>query len=145
MLDVDCFKSYNDTYGHVAGDDCLKRIASVFQVTLNRASDFAGRYGGEEFIGILPETDHDGATQLAERIRAEVEALDITHAGSLIGPCVTVSLGVVTVNCSAITSFLDAVALADQYLYHAKALGRNQVCAWNGFRPEPAVLDGQSN
>lgn len=82
MADVDYFKRYNDVYGHQGGDDCLRAVASVFQRLVFRASDLAARYGDEEFAVILPSTDLDGAREVAERIRAEVAAAVLPHAGS---------------------------------------------------------------
>ncbi|WP_148707069.1 diguanylate cyclase [Marinobacter sp. F3R11] len=127
MIDVDFFKDFNDTYGHLAGDECLKQVADVIQSKLKRPQDLATRYGGEEFCCILPETDHAGATTIAMSIKDEVAALGIPHTGSAIETYVTASLGVATLifddpaNCEAI------VKLADERLYQAKKNGRNQV------------------
>ncbi len=129
LLDVDHFKAFNDTYGHVAGDECLQRIGKLLQVKLNRASDLAARYGGEEFAGILPGTEHAGALQLAELIRTEVERLQIPHDRSPTADHVTISLGVVTLNCSDCRSVTNMIAIADQCLYQAKSQGRNRVVA----------------
>lgn len=129
LLDVDFFKQFNDTYGHLAGDECLRGVAGVFQDVFLRPSDLAARYGGEEFAGILPETGHDGAIAVAEAIRARVEALAITHAASAAGDCVTVSVGVVTVSDRSLETPLELVAAADRQLYRAKSEGRNRVCA----------------
>jgi len=127
ILDVDYFKAFNDTYGHVAGDECLKSIAKLFRNTLSRASDLAARYGGEEFAGILPDTDSVGAIRIAELIRTEVESLQICHASSPSADHVTVSLGVVTFNYSGRSTSTDMIAIADQCLYRAKSEGRNRV------------------
>jgi len=127
ILDVDHFKAFNDTYGHMAGDECLKRIAEVLLKNINRASDLAARYGGEEFVGILPETDYVGARSLAEQIRSDVESLKILHKSSSTADHVTVSLGVVTLNGSEIQSPAHLIDLADQKLYRAKSEGRNRV------------------
>jgi diguanylate cyclase (GGDEF)-like protein len=131
LLDVDHFKPFNDTYGHVAGDQCLRQIAQVFRDFLHRKPDFAARYGGEEFVGVLPETDHDGAVALAEKIRSSVLRLAIPHKASATGDCVSVSLGVVTLDCSTLKVPADAVSLADQQLYRAKSGGRNRIATWN--------------
>ena len=139
MLDVDNFKPFNDTYGHVVGDECLKQVASVFCSSLNRAPDFAARYGGEEFVGILPETDHEGAVILAEKIREQVQALGIPHVTSQVQPNVTASLGVITLDCSTIDSAFDALTLVDKQLYRAKAQGRNRVMSWNGMAAGEAL------
>jgi len=126
MLDVDFFKKFNDRYGHVAGDDCLRRVAGAIATGPRRPTDLAARYGGEEFAVILPDTDADGARAVAEKIRQAVQSLAIPHADS---PCgdVTVSLGVHTC-CPA--DEMDAAPLsciegADALLYQAKTRGRN--------------------
>ena len=137
LLDVDHFKNYNDSYGHVAGDECLKRISGVLDVSLNRAPDMPARYGGEEFAAILPETEHEGAVAIAERIRSDVAALAIHHGGSSVSDHVTVSVGIVTHDCSAIGSPKEFVMMADEQLYRAKAEGRNRIACRN--RQEPIV------
>lgn len=127
MMDIDLFKSYNDTYGHVAGDECLRRVAALLKAKVGRSQDTAARYGGEEFAVIMPETGEDGAAVLAEKIRKGVEELDIPHSASVVAPRVTVSLGVVTLRPTAATEDRDVVARADAALYEAKASGRNVV------------------
>ena len=126
MLDVDFFKLYNDTYGHLAGDDCLKRITAALLSSL-RASDFAARYGGEEFVTLLYESDKEGALVTAERIRAKVESLQIPHQSSQISPYVTVSLGMATFVPSDGSAPDHLINMADQMLYRAKNNGRNRV------------------
>lgn len=126
MLDIDHFKAYNDCYGHVSGDDCLRRIARVIADSVVRAADFAARYGGEEFACILPETDMDGAVAIAEKIRRGIMDLAIPHCSSPTADCVTTSLGVVTIRCSADIPASDIVVLADKMLYKAKHGGRNR-------------------
>ena len=141
ILDVDHFKAYNDNYGHIAGDECLKQIAGVFQRNLNRTSDLAARYGGEEFAGVMPGTEHPGTILLAEQIRADVEALKILHGKSLTAPHVTISLGVATFNCAQLKSSSHAVAIADKLLYRAKTEGRNRVVALNATNAtEPLAI-----
>jgi len=127
MIDVDQFKDFNDTYGHVAGDDCLIRIGKMLKEVALRAPDTAARYGGEEFAVILPETESFGAKAIAERIRKGVEDLGIPHAASDVAECVTVSLGVVSVSTKGMLSPEQVVALADEALYLAKNSGRNRV------------------
>lgn len=127
ILDVDHFKAFNDTYGHVAGDETLKSIARILKDELNRASDMPARYGGEEFAGILPDTDHAGAVRVAELIREAVEKLQICHARSPIADHVTVSLGVVTYTGSGCRPSANLISVADQCLYQAKQKGRNRV------------------
>ena len=130
MFDVDYFKRYNDTYGHVAGDACLRQVAQTMQDTLARPADLAARYGGEEFVALLPDTDPAGARMVAERIRQAVMALAIPHAGNGAG-VVTISAGVYTSSAEAGMAAGSPTALvqrADALLYQAKQSGRNQVC-----------------
>jgi two-component system chemotaxis family response regulator WspR len=127
MIDVDNFKLYNDTYGHVAGDEVLKRIAATVQACLCRSGDLAARFGGEEFAVVLPGTPLKGVRTLAEKIRGEVEALQVPHAHSSTGPCVTISIGgasVMPTHESPMTSLIEAADLA---LYKAKRDGKNLV------------------
>jgi diguanylate cyclase (GGDEF)-like protein len=128
MLDVDFFKKFNDGYGHVVGDNCLKQVAYTIRGSLQRPADFAARYGGEEFACILPNTDLDGALAIAERIRTNIENLDIPHRNSLISDHITVSLGVCTVSSYLETCPSEVITKADQQLYRAKESGRNQIC-----------------
>jgi diguanylate cyclase (GGDEF)-like protein len=128
MLDVDFFKKFNDGYGHVMGDECLKQVAYTIRGTLHRPADFAARYGGEEFACILPDTDVTGAVAIAEQIRANIEDLNIPHRNSLIADHVTASVGVFTVTHYANISVNEVVSKADQQLYLAKENGRNQIC-----------------
>jgi len=127
MLDVDYFKNFNDRYGHVAGDDCLRHMAEVFRRIVVRSSDIVARYGGEEFVVILPDTGIHGARELAERIRKAVEALDIPHDVSDISKHVTVSLGVVTASPKQMDSPDPILSLVDDAMYRAKNGGRNRV------------------
>ena len=127
MLDVDHFKKFNDTYGHVAGDNCLRHLAAALTGAVRRPADIAARYGGEEFAVILPETDTHGAAHVAEGVRRGVEALGILHATSDVAGHVTVSLGVVTVFPSRLVAPDRIVALADLALYEAKRAGRNRI------------------
>lgn len=136
ILDVDHFKSFNDHFGHVVGDQCLKSIADVFQRQLHRPPDLAARYGGEEFAGILPETGFVGAVSMAEKIRSEVLALAIHQNPALSQNFVSVSLGVITLDCSTLHTPIDVVAMADRQLYRAKSEGRNRVVSWNGIGAE---------
>jgi diguanylate cyclase (GGDEF)-like protein len=129
MFDVDYFKRYNDHYGHLAGDDCLRMVAQAIRTGANRPADLAVRYGGEEFIVLLPETDLAGAAAVAERIREQVASLGIPHQASQ-GGIVTVSAGVFSGtpgDCS--QDPLDFVESADRALYEAKETGRNKVVA----------------
>lgn len=126
LLDVDFFKLYNDHYGHLSGDDCLKRLSSAFPAVLRRASDFAARYGGEEFGVLLPEIDPEGVVRIAENLRHAVADMRIDHAHSMAAPYVTVSIGAAsTIPVSGMTSRL-LLETADNALYEAKGDGRNQ-------------------
>lgn len=127
LLDVDHFKRFNDRYGHVEGDDCLRRVGQALRTVVGRASDVAARYGGEEFAVVLPETEAAGARTMAERIRRAVEELDIPHADNSVMPRVTVSLGVATRYATELAAPESLVELADQALYRAKQAGRNRV------------------
>jgi diguanylate cyclase (GGDEF)-like protein/hemerythrin-like metal-binding protein len=140
MLDIDHFKAFNDGYGHVSGDDCLRRIARVIAGSVVRPADFAARYGGEEFACILPETGTSGAVAIAEKIRLGIMGLVIPHNFSPTADCVTVSIGVATITCSADEPASDLVVLADKMLYKAKAAGRNRVeVSASHFCPRPAT------
>ncbi len=129
LLDADYFKAYNDIYGHVSGDDCLRGIAQVISTIAKRPSDTAARYGGEEFACILPDTDFCGAMKIAGEIRSGVEALNIPHKGSSVADYVTISLGVLTLDSIDNLSPREFVDACDQLLYQAKSLGRNQIAA----------------
>lgn len=127
MLDIDYFKAFNDTYGHQGGDECLKQVATAIKNVLRRPSDCAFRYGGEEFVVILPETHKAGAKRVAEKIRAAIEKLEIPHAGSKISQWVTISLGTATMVPTKYTPSMNLIASADKALYQAKQDGRNLV------------------
>jgi two-component system chemotaxis family response regulator WspR len=126
MCDVDCFKAYNDTYGHPAGDLCLKRTAAVLTEHLRRPADLVARYGGEEFAIVLPDTSAEGALHIADACRAHLETLAIEHGGAA-GGIVTLSLGVTTLVPQAGIETSALVAQADKALYAAKQGGRNRV------------------
>ncbi|MBP2637129.1 MAG: diguanylate cyclase with and Cache sensor [Firmicutes bacterium] len=127
MLDVDWFKRYNDTYGHVAGDQCLQKIAEVLQSMAKRPADLAARYGGEEFALILPNTNAAGAEELGNQILEAVRKLGIINETSAAGAVVTVSLGIATCIPSENEGPHKLIRTADQALYHAKEAGRNQL------------------
>ena len=128
LMDVDYFKRYNDRYGHQAGDDCLRRVASAIQSGLMRPCDLAARYGGEEFACILPGTDLPGALAVAERLGQLVRDLRIEHALSDVNDLVTVSIGVAVSTAGYHGEAASLVALADSELYRAKREGRNRTC-----------------
>ncbi|NLY54019.1 MAG: diguanylate cyclase [Firmicutes bacterium] len=125
LLDIDHFKEYNDRYGHVRGDECLRQIGSVLACSINPSVDLAARYGGEEFACILPDTDIQAAVAIAEKIRQGIQDLRIEHEDSPVSQFVTASFGVTTVQYSTDISPADIVAMADKLLYKAKVSGRN--------------------
>ncbi len=128
LIDADHFKSFNDNYGHQAGDHCLQQIAAVIQSHATRPGDLAARYGGEEFALLLSETDADGARTVAERIRRAVEDLHIPHTGNTAGGVVTVSIGVACIDAASQHHSTKAlIKIADENLYAAKAAGRNRI------------------
>jgi diguanylate cyclase (GGDEF)-like protein len=127
MIDVDFFKDYNDNYGHQRGDECLARIATTLDDTLHRPRDLVARYGGEEFTVILPDTGSDGALQVAETMRAKIEALALEHARSGVARYVTISLGVSTLTPGHPSKMSTLLHAADRALYQAKRSGRNCV------------------
>jgi diguanylate cyclase (GGDEF)-like protein len=120
MIDIDNFKSYNDRFGHQAGDDCLRGVAEVLRSSIHRAADLVARYGGEEFAILLPETDAESARQMGERLRAQVEQ-----------ECAaTISVGVSTSQPSRDAADTEElIRRADAALYEAKRGGRNRVLA----------------
>ena len=127
MLDVDKFKSYNDTYGHLMGDKCLQLISEVLKNTIHRPRDIVARYGGEEFVVLMPETDLEGAKNVAENIRSAIEKLEILHEGSPSYGVVTVSIGVAAIMPEEKSSPENLMAIADEALYRAKKGGKNRV------------------
>jgi len=129
VVDVDHFKAFNDTYGHAAGDEVLRRIAASLQTSLRRPGDFVARYGGEEFVMLLPGIDSEGARILCEHTRADVESERIAHAVSDVAPWITISLGGATRVPRDSTPNPELFSLADSCLYVAKNSGRNRV-AW---------------
>ncbi|MES2947712.1 MAG: diguanylate cyclase [Pseudomonadota bacterium] len=128
MVDVDHFKSYNDSFGHPQGDECLKRIAAVMAKSVLRSGELVARYGGEEFAVILPDVEARMAEQLGQRIRGSVEQLQIPGAHPD-GPVVTVSIGAASTSVFAGATPAQLLAAADVALYQAKHLGRNCVVA----------------
>ena len=129
MLDIDFFKPYNDNYGHGVGDTCLCKVATALVGSVNRSSDLVARYGGDEFVALLPDINPNGAIQIAQRMCDRVRALDIVHGYSDASSTVTISVG----TAGAVPSIDETPAVllekADRQLYRAKALGRNRVCS----------------
>lgn len=126
MLDIDHFKRFNDHYGHGRGDECLIKVAAALQQVIKRPGDLLARYGGEEFAVILPETDPRGVRQVAEDLRAAVEAMKYPHAYSKVAEHVTVSVGGTAQTITANTGMQDVLDIADAALYAAKEQGRNR-------------------
>lgn len=129
MIDVDDFKRYNDTYGHLAGDEVLMDVGNMIQKCADRPTDLAARFGGEEFIAILPTTSLEEGRALGEKICRRVEQLGISHSGSSAGKIVTVSVGCASMIPQRGDVLVALVNLADAALYEAKHLGKNRVVA----------------
>jgi len=129
FIDIDHFKNYNDLYGHVTGDNCLKTVARVLQSSLGRPADFLARFGGEEFIILLPDTSETGCLHLAENIRTTLKMLHIDHQDSSVADYLTVSIGAVTCNDVTQCNRVQLLEEADKLLYMAKHDGRNCVRA----------------
>jgi len=127
LLDVDFFKRYNDHYGHVEGDDCLRRVAKALTPTATRPRDFLARYGGEEFVLLLPASDEAASKLLAERCRQAIFKAQIAHAASPSGQLLTVSMGVGTIIPAAGDDPVRFIDLVDQRLYRAKQRGRDRI------------------
>ena len=129
MIDVDHFKEFNDQYGHIAGDECLKRIGDALTKHIKRRTDSVCRFGGEEFVCILPKTGSDQAVEIAESLRGAVEEMKIAHAHhEAVGyPYVTISLGVATTVPHQGLSAIELIHEADKMLYLSKDYGRNRL------------------
>lgn len=152
MIDADLFKAYNDEYGHLRGDACLKQIAETAMDVVARPGDLLTRFGGEEFAVILPHTDVDGALNVGRALCESMRARKLPHIGNPHG-IVTVSVGCATMVPTLGTHPVNLVELADEALYDAKRRGRNQVCigkskagslAENKDRPPAASILGKS-
>ncbi len=127
LMDIDFFKQYNDHYGHIEGDETLKKVAQALKQTIKRPGDFVGRYGGEEFVIVLPNTDKEGAVKIAEEVRYAVEALHIMHESSKINEYITISVGCATWIPDHEHTVSDFINQTDEALYTAKRQGRNRV------------------
>lgn len=125
MLDIDFFKQYNDQYGHIQGDDCLRTVARTLAEAVNRPRDFVGRFGGEEFVLVLPETDAASAKQIAEKCRLLIQQQQIPHESSAVSDMLTISLGVGTITPGMADDKKAFVEAVDQCLYKAKDMGRD--------------------
>lgn len=127
FIDIDYFKLYNDTYGHILGDECLKLVAESIKASLKRTGDTVARYGGEEFVVLLPGTGLEGTEFAAEKIRENVESLKLAHSASIASEYVTISLGVAAVVPERAGTVSMVIDMADKALYRAKEQGRNRV------------------
>ena len=130
MCDVDHFKPFNDYYGHLAGDDCLRQIAQILERVVKRPADLAARYGGEEFAFVLPNTDIEGSIHIAKQIQTEIAELALPHANAPGQNTVTVSLGIASLIPTDHSSPDCLIAMADQALYIAKTKGRSTYCIY---------------
>lgn len=128
LADIDCFKQYNDHYGHLAGDACLKRVAGLLEST-TRGRDLLGRFGGEEFLLVLPETDAAAALDCARRCLACLAEAQLPHVASTAGEMLTASFGVATIVPSAADAPAALIEAVDRCLYQAKAQGRDRIVA----------------
>ena len=126
LIDLDFFKEYNDTYGHGAGDVCLKKVAEALTGRLLRSDDFVARYGGEEFLVVMPYTDEKGADLIGDKLLDSVRALRIKHKKSKVADHVTISAGAVTVRPSRNDQAIEYIKCADEALYASKQNGRNR-------------------
>ena len=132
MMDVDFFKKYNDTYGHVEGDACLRRVAKAASEGLCRPSDVLARYGGEELVALLPGTTIEGAMSVARRIMESMNNKAVPHAASSVSKHVTLSIGIASMLPKFDKSTSDLIFAADAALYQAKLQGRNRICVHAG-------------
>jgi|GEM_PF-2549130 len=126
LIDVDFFKQYNDTYGHDAGDDCLRSVARALAQSLSRADDFVARYGGEEFVIVLPNTDESGARLIADKLLENMRKCNMPHEKNAAGSCVTISIGATTGKVEHTQSGRDYIRQAGKALYISKRTGRNK-------------------
>ncbi len=133
LIDIDYFKPYNDTYGHIKGDECLTQVAQTLDKTATRPSDFLARYGGEEFVLIAPLTNAEGTAKLATNLQQAIEALNLEHKSSKVSDRITISQGIATLVPNDQMNFIDLIKFADKALYQAKESGRNRYIV---YQPE---------
>lgn len=131
LCDIDFYKRFNDTHGHLAGDDCLRRVGGALNALARRPGDLMARYGGEEFAAVYGNADQPTALMLAERIRASIQELGIPHNTATDAGCVTISIGTATLEPAAqlAATPIELIKAADKALYRAKESGRNRVCS----------------
>ena len=127
MIDIDFFKNYNDTYGHPMGDECIKSVALIIKKTLHRSTDLPIRYGGEEFLILLPSTDLKGGEKVAEKIMEALTQKKIEHKTSKISQTLTISIGISSMFPSEKNRLEDLIEQADKALYKSKTMGRNRI------------------
>jgi len=139
LVDVDCFKAYNDHYGHLAGDRCLQRVAETLRAAMRRRDDLIARYGGEEFVIVLPETSEECAAEVAEQARALIVSLGIPHGCDSVAPVVTVSIGVAGGSVGELGDFQALLHRADTALYAAKRQGKNCVVRWQTLAEDASL------
>jgi diguanylate cyclase (GGDEF)-like protein len=137
LIDADFFKAFNDEYGHLAGDECLRTVARSIKASIRRPSDFCARFGGEEFVVVLPNTDEAGALRVAEMIRTRVRSIAIPHPRSTVDSFVTVSIGLATVVPTSGRSRQDFLHDVDMALYRAKEAGRDRTIQVAPDLPHP--------
>jgi diguanylate cyclase (GGDEF)-like protein len=125
LCDIDFFKQYNDTYGHVIGDECLKQVAQAINQAVKRPADLVARYGGEEFMVILPNTPLEGALKVARDIQKTLQSFRIIHDASSINQYITLSIGLANTIPESIYQPITLIKAADSALYKAKQNGRN--------------------
>lgn len=141
LVDIDHFKQFNDTYGHLEGDRCLQKVAKSLADTIKRPTDFVARFGGEEFAIILGGTDSDGAMAIAGQVLENVQNLEIIHSSSETTGRITISIGVATTFVRTEMSEADLIKAADTALYKAKENGRNQIVSFDSLTQQRSVLD----
>ena len=146
IVDIDVFKQFNDHYGHQQGDQCLIHVSLLLRSALRRSSDSIYRYGGEEFVCLIPDLNLSKAAQVGEHLRRQVEEMQIPHEGSPVGPWVTISVGVASLIPSASIDHHVLISQADQALYRSKLNGRNCVTAYDDAwaNASQLMLMGQS-
>ncbi len=133
MIDIDHFKTFNDTYGHQVGDNILIQVALQVQSAARREGDIAARYGGEEFIIMLPAADHVVSCRIAEKLRIQIESMKHNHQGSQLG--ITISIGIASMNPRVRIKQENLIKQADMALYRSKKNGRNQICLFDDLEP----------
>jgi diguanylate cyclase (GGDEF)-like protein len=135
LMDIDCFKQYNDNYGHSAGDQCLKDVAKIIGDSLHRDSDFVARYGGEEFVCVLPKTDSEGAQIIATHLLEQFKHAALPHKYSNVADYVTMSIGITTSQPTALLTPEAIIKQADTALYIAKKAGKNSSSLYSAAKP----------